>query len=362
MTWLRGHLQYPLGPKYAIKVALAAGLATLVVQVFHMTDPFFAPLSAIIVMDTTARADPALSRARLLGAVGGGALGYCAALLAPDDWWSVGLVVLLVMLIGIALRLGAATRQMAVVAAVIVMAPVGTDLARYASARILETAIGIAAALLVSRFVWPPHSAADARAAFATLYDHLHELYDTIVASRVGPLDRDRIEQLNEIIQADLHGISDQWDDALAEQPPREVLPPELRVVSRRIRTAIAGMNTALRRRPSGDDRLDALSVPISQLTAATSRALAGSAAALREAWAPFPDVAELEDRVTDLLVAAGTLDGTFSGAGGAGPNAMLSELTFLFMLREIATRLVDLAEPQRAASAADTAPATPNP
>ena len=62
------------------------------------------------------------------------------------------------------------------------------------------------------------------------------------------------------------------------------------------------------------------------------------------------------------LLGAAGTLDGSFSGAGGAGPNAMLSELTFLFMLREIATRLVDLAEPHRAASAADTAPATPNP
>ena len=44
MTWVRDRLQYPLGPKYAVKVALAAGLATLVVQVFHMTYPFFAPL------------------------------------------------------------------------------------------------------------------------------------------------------------------------------------------------------------------------------------------------------------------------------------------------------------------------------
>jgi hypothetical protein len=229
VTWFRGRLQYPLGPKYAIKVAIAAGLATLVVQLFHMTYPFFAPLSAIIVMDTT----------------------------------------------GIAFRLGAATRQMAVVAAVIVMAPVGTDLAHYATARIVETAVGSTAALLVSRFVWPPHIAADTRAAFATLYDHLLDLYDTVVAAHSGPTDRDRIERLDETIQADT----------------REML----------------------------------------------------------------------EDCVTELLVAAGAVDDGLSRAG-AGSSAVLAEFTYLFMLREIATRLVDLAEPHPVASRADTAPATPNP
>ncbi len=359
MTRLRYRLQYPLGPKYAIKVALAAGLATLIVQLFHMTYPFFAPLSAIIVMDTTARADPALSRARLLGAVGGGALGYCAAVVAPDDWWSVALVVLAVMLIGIAFRLGAATRQMAVVAAVIVMAPVGTDLFKYATARIIETAIGIAAALIVSRFVWPPRLAADARDAFATLYDHLLAQYDAIVAGHAGAAERDLVERLDQSIQADLHDINDRWDEAIAEQPPHAVLPPELRVVSRRVRTAISGMDTALHRRPSGDNRLAALAAPITRLTHATSRALAGTAAALHEPRAPFPDVAELEVCVTEVLAAAGALDDGFAGAGA---GAVLAEFTYLFMLREVATRLVDLAEPHPVPSRADTAPATPNP
>jgi len=136
----------------AVQLAVRAGLAALlsvgVAQYFGLN--LIQPLiTSCLVIDLSPEDTRRLALKRLAATVLGGVLGASLGILLPSNPMSVGLGVLVAMLASHLVRLDGAARLAGFVCGICVLQR-GDAPWSYASARLLETAIGIAMAVLTS--------------------------------------------------------------------------------------------------------------------------------------------------------------------------------------------------------------------
>ena len=134
----------------SLRAALAAAFAIALAKLLRLPSPMFAMISAVIVTDLQPSKTRELALPRLAGTVLGATLGaaICAVLSTPDAW-EVGLGILVAMLLSHLMHLRDAAKVAGYVCGVVLFSH-GDHPWFYALHRTVETALGIAMAILVS--------------------------------------------------------------------------------------------------------------------------------------------------------------------------------------------------------------------
>ncbi|MHB1137861.1 MAG: FUSC family protein [Microthrixaceae bacterium] len=339
-VWLTAERRRVL--RRAVKIALAAMLATLVAKLLDLPNPWFATLAAIVAVEITIQASLRSGRNAILGAGIGAAVGLGLAVVAKDQIWAVGLVVLLAFAVGGWVRLEPIGRQSAIVASVIVLVPESTRFSTeyFAWIRFSETVIGIAAALGVNALILPPRAHRGVRRNLAHAYEQLAVMYRSVVAAEAtGRRDLPAIVQARRTFRTRMRAVDDLWDEAMAERPPPEVLAPHWRATTRRIWEQCTAMDDSVMEAGARGQLAGARS-ELRDLAEATASALDAVAVALHEDLTPLPSAHALEaprvallERVRSLEVTAWSLP--FAQA--------LQVFTFINGMTVIASRLTDL-------------------
>ncbi len=137
------------------RTALAATAALAVASLLRMPEPYWAPISAIIVMQSTLGAAWAVSKQRMIGTVMGTVLGAVLATYVPPHALTFGAAILALGLICAVLRLDpSAYRFKGVTLAIIFLVARGQALWLVGLHRFVEVSLGIAVSLVVSG-LWP---------------------------------------------------------------------------------------------------------------------------------------------------------------------------------------------------------------
>lgn len=141
------------GVSFAVRAALASVGAVVCVHLLHVTQGMYALIAAVVVSDVAPNAIRHLGYQRLLGTAVGAVLGGVLAVLCGHVLWAVGTAVFLTILICEFLRFRDAAKVGGYVAGVVIIGYAAAPW-HYAWDRFLETAMGIAFAMLVC-FVLP---------------------------------------------------------------------------------------------------------------------------------------------------------------------------------------------------------------
>ena len=133
----------------SVRAALAAGLAVGLSPLLRLQIPLHALLTAVLVTDLDARKTRSAGLSRILGTVVGASMGATISTLFGPHAMEVGPGVLLAMLLTYLLRLRDAAKVAGYVCGIVLL-NFGERPWWYAAHRLAETALGIAAAVLVS--------------------------------------------------------------------------------------------------------------------------------------------------------------------------------------------------------------------
>jgi uncharacterized membrane protein YgaE (UPF0421/DUF939 family) len=133
----------------SIRAALTAGLAVAIAQLLRLQYPLYALIAAVIVTDLSPSQTRQLGLQRLAGTVLGATLGAALSSLLPRGSWAIGLSILAAMFLCHLARLQGATKVTGYVCGIVVLDHGGHPWS-YALYRLIETALGIGVALLVS--------------------------------------------------------------------------------------------------------------------------------------------------------------------------------------------------------------------
>jgi uncharacterized membrane protein YgaE (UPF0421/DUF939 family) len=186
-----------------VKSALAATIAWLIAgQIPRENAPFVAALTAVYTMDLTILKSLRSAGQRLAGIGIGIAMAFLAAEFLGVHAWSVGLVILASLVVG--LRLGLQSDGMTQVAgtAIVVMVVRSTTEARsiYALTFLADTAIGTAIGLAVNSVFAPPIFVPSARRALDALRGRLIDLMDQLATMVVDGITPDEASALSTAI------------------------------------------------------------------------------------------------------------------------------------------------------------------
>jgi uncharacterized membrane protein YgaE (UPF0421/DUF939 family) len=134
---------------------VAAGLSMAVATALGVTDPYWSPITTIIVTQSGVVDSWLISRRRLLGTLLGVILGALQVLLLPRSVFSYGLAILLLGLVCGFCRIHQSAYRFGGIALTIVIAAAPGDAVwRVALFRFVDVAIGIGVALAITR-LWP---------------------------------------------------------------------------------------------------------------------------------------------------------------------------------------------------------------
>lgn len=150
----------PAAASWALRLTAAAVASYAVASwLFPRTEPLLAPLTALLVVQVTPISLLASGLDRVLSVVAGVSLAVGFAALVPLEWWSLGLLIAVSILIGQALRLGSNLIEVPISAMLVLgVGALGAESAAWQ--RITETLIG-AGVGVASNLVFPPKVAAD---------------------------------------------------------------------------------------------------------------------------------------------------------------------------------------------------------
>jgi hypothetical protein len=137
----------------AIRLSLAA-IAAYAVALAAVSDPrpITAALTALLIVQVTLVGTIADTLRRIVSVIAGVGIAITVSVFVPFTWWSLGALILVAILLGQALRLGAHLLEVPISAMLVLSAG---GLGSAATDRILETVVGAAVGLLVNVVVPP---------------------------------------------------------------------------------------------------------------------------------------------------------------------------------------------------------------
>lgn len=161
---------------WSLRVTIAATASYLVASLlFPHTQPLLAPLTAMLVVQVTPLSLLASGLDRVIAVVAGVALAVAFAAVVPLEWWSLGILILVALLVGQFVRLRSNLVEVAISAMLVLgVGALGAEAAAWQ--RIAETLVG-AAVGIIATLVFPPKVAsADAGRAIEGLAHAVSEL------------------------------------------------------------------------------------------------------------------------------------------------------------------------------------------
>jgi len=141
--------------RYCAKVALAAVAAYALTLGERSDYALFSVLSATLVMGTSVGEDLNTSLNRVRGTIAGVVVGTVIAHVFGMSIWSLGIAVATLVWISTGFNLGTAALRVGIALILVVMLMHTADYSQYGGWRLLNTVIGVAIGVAVSRFVWP---------------------------------------------------------------------------------------------------------------------------------------------------------------------------------------------------------------
>lgn len=131
------------------RAASSAGLAVAIAQFLKLQHPIYALIAAVIVTDLSPSKTLQLALQRLAGTVIGATVGAAFSFVVPPGPLAIALSILTAMLLSYVLHLQEAAKLAGYVCGIVVLAH-GAEPWPYAVYRLIETALGIGMAVLVS--------------------------------------------------------------------------------------------------------------------------------------------------------------------------------------------------------------------
>ena len=128
---------------HALRTTVAALVSYLIAGLFHLSEAYWAPISTLIVMQSTLGASLPISLQRFAGTALGAAIGAVTAILLGGSLWAFGLAVLLAGLLCAVFRIErSAYRYASITLAIIMLIPRSTSVWFIALHRFVEVSLG----------------------------------------------------------------------------------------------------------------------------------------------------------------------------------------------------------------------------
>jgi uncharacterized membrane protein YccC len=295
--------------KQPLKTGVAAAVATIIYQVFHLSHGYWAVISAIIVMQSNLGRAIAAGGSRLIGTAVGAVVGTIVLWLAGLHVLSVFVAVTVTMWICSPAPLRESQR-LAAVTAVIVMLVKEESVWRAGSARFADVALGIVVALAVS-VAWPSRARTDLRSSLASSLRDLDSLFSLVIACLGKDCDTPAIEKGKAKVRENSERNLQLARDIEREPGHGDHLLIELLQSSERIREHIFGIDYSARTM-ARDAFYHQLEEPLRSLFRAVQQNFSLVIAELRDeprpSAEPLPDsLQELENRFAELRTAGAT-------------------------------------------------------
>ena len=169
----------PLG-KTALKIATAATLAYVMAESLRWEYPFYAVIAAIIVMGSTSGSTWSLSIQRIIGTVFGAIVGALFSITIGSTPWALELSIFSTIFLSSVWKLSEAAKLVSYVAAIVILNHSQNPWI-YAWGRLLETLLGISAALCVSHVLFPAHAGTELRRSLSQTLLELERLYQLVM-------------------------------------------------------------------------------------------------------------------------------------------------------------------------------------
>lgn len=288
-----------------VKSALAATLAWMLAGLLpRETAPFVAALTAVYTMDLTILKSLNSAGQRVAGIILGIGMAFLAAEFLGVHAWSVGLVILFSMVVGLRLNLKPdGMAQVAGTAIVVLVVRSNTEeRSIYALTLLADTAIGTLIGLTVNSVLIPPNYLPGAQRTLDLLIGRLTSVIDELASMVVDGITRDETTKLRQALDqigADLQRV----DETLTTSS--EAL---------RFNLMAARQRTQLEHLQSIDVRLDRVGRAVQQLVGSL-------ASAVDEPWMRSPELpealADLVSASSQMLLAQGMSESR-QQAGGA--------------------------------------------
>lgn len=179
--------------RHGIKTGIATLLAFLIAEWCNFGYGYWAPISAVFVMQTNIAESIALSLYRTVGTVIGALMGIISMVTLPDTF--VGNCIGLFIMTGLCAfltRWDARYRMAAITVTIVILASSGqVDRIEFGIFRVLEILIGVCSALLVSVTLWPRPAGVvlekDLLSQIAECADKLDELTENFLTEQHAP-------------------------------------------------------------------------------------------------------------------------------------------------------------------------------
>jgi len=140
---------------HAARTAAGAVASLLIARLFRLPEPYWAPITSIVVMQSTLAAAISISAQRFAGTAAGAAAGALAAIYFPGSTLAFGLMVLVVGMLCAAFHIDrSAYRYAGITLAIVVLIPHAESPWVIAIHRFAEVSLGIAVGLAFMA-AWP---------------------------------------------------------------------------------------------------------------------------------------------------------------------------------------------------------------
>jgi uncharacterized membrane protein YgaE (UPF0421/DUF939 family) len=140
---------HPSSMGYAAQIAVASVVSYLIAQLFRLPEAYWAPMSTLIVMQSTLSAALPISAQYVAGTAVGAAVGAAADVYFPANVWAFGVAAFIIGLICVVLRVERSTyRYASITLAIVMLVPRSSSGRLLAIHRFFEVSIGIAIGLV----------------------------------------------------------------------------------------------------------------------------------------------------------------------------------------------------------------------
>lgn len=199
--------------RMALKTAIAAALAFVTAQTLHWEYPFYAVIAAIIVMGSTAGSTLTLSMQRLIGTAIGAIVGALIATLFGSNPWSLAGSVFLTIFLSSVWKFNEAAKLSGYISAIVILNYHHSPWL-YAWGRALETLLGIGAALLINKFLFPSRIDDELRRCLAETLVSLEQFYQLVMTGALtGDYARPTVATLKLTIISSLQKSRELWKE-----------------------------------------------------------------------------------------------------------------------------------------------------